>query len=39
MQAKENRPTEGQGETRPAPRAITFDAAGPFLFKSFFIAA
>jgi hypothetical protein len=36
MQANEYRPTEGQGETRPAPRAIKFDAAGPFLFLKFF---
>jgi hypothetical protein len=36
MQAKDNGPTEGQGETRPAPRAITFDAAGPFHFQNFF---
>jgi hypothetical protein len=33
MQAKVMSPTEGQGKTQPAPRAIKFDAAGLFLFQ------
>jgi hypothetical protein len=38
MQAKEYSPTDGQGETRPALRAIKFDAAGPFLSQKLFTA-
>jgi hypothetical protein len=34
MQAKDLGPTEGQGETQTALRAIKFDAAGPFLFEA-----